>query len=79
MSAPNWDHVGDELAEVEKGFLLADASVSGIAHPEPSELELQRRAELETARRRLRALKELIADATAAGPKRPLADEPPEA
>ena len=65
MSNPSWEALGAELSEVESQFLIAEDAVhQRDALEEPSESELAARAELETARRRLRALKEIVASAT---------------
>lgn len=63
MSNPSWEAAGDELSDLESKFLIADVAVQGIGL-EPSESELAARAELETVRRRLRVLKEIIARKT---------------
>ena len=60
MSIPTWDELGVQLCEPEAKFLHADGIVRNLS-PSRRVGVSHTRAELETARRRLRVLKELVA------------------
>src|SRR5437764_714943 len=67
MAASDRDHLAEELATVESQFLKADRMAAELPDDDISDDAFELRAQLETARRRLRELKEKLA-------RRPLMD-----